>query len=174
MIEFERVAKVYEGQRAALSDVNFRLAPGEMAFLTGHSGAGKSTLLRLILGLETASSGVVRVAGTDLATLSGEKLARYRRRVGVVFQDPNLEDDLSVYDNVALPLRISGFSESEIPKRVKAALSRVDLSEQATVSPRVLSGGQQQRGLHEQSCTDRHCLWQTNPPGILILSCRRG
>ena len=145
MIEFERVAKVYEGQRAALSDVNFRLAPGEMAFLTGHSGAGKSTLLRLILGLETASSGVVRVAGTDLATLSGEKLARYRRRVGVVFQDPNLEDDLSVYDNVALPLRISGFSESEIPKRVKAALSRVDLSEQATVSPRVLSGGQQQR-----------------------------
>ena len=145
MIEFERVAKVYEGQRAALSNVNFRLAPGEMAFLTGHSGAGKSTLLRLILGLETASSGVVRVAGTDLATLSGEKLARYRRRVGVVFQDPNLEDDLSVYDNVALPLRISGFSESEIPKRVKAALSRVDLSEQATVSPRVLSGGQQQR-----------------------------
>ena len=145
MIEFERVAKVYEGQRAALSDVNFRLAPGEMAFLTGHSGAGKSTLLRLILGLETASSGVVRVAGTDLATLSGGKLARYRRRVGVVFQDPNLEDDLSVYDNVALPLRISGFSESEIPKRVKAALSRVDLSEQATVSPRVLSGGQQQR-----------------------------
>lgn len=145
MIEFESVAKVYEGQRAALSNVNFRLAPGEMAFLTGNSGAGKSTLLRLILGLETVSSGVVRVAGTDLASLSGEKLARYRRRVGVVFQDPNLEEDLSVYDNVALPLRISGFSESEIPKRVKAALSRVDLSEQATASPRVLSGGQQQR-----------------------------
>jgi len=145
VIEFESVAKVYDGQRQALSDVNFRLAPGEMAFLTGHSGAGKSTLLRLILGLETASSGVVRVAGTDLSTLSGEKLARYRRRVGVVFQDPNLEDDLSVYDNVALPLRISGFSESEIPKRVKAALSRVDLSDQADASPRVLSGGQQQR-----------------------------
>ena len=145
MIEFEGVVKTYEGHREALSDVNFRLAPGEMAFLTGHSGAGKSTLLRLILGLEKSSSGIVRVAGSDLSTLSGEKLARYRRRVGVVFQDPNLEDDLSVYDNVALPLRISGFSESEIPKRVKAALSRVDLSDQAKVSPRFLSGGQQQR-----------------------------
>ena len=63
MIEFESVAKVYDGQREALSNVNFRLAPGEMAFLTGHSGAGKSTLLRLILGFETASSGVVRVVG---------------------------------------------------------------------------------------------------------------
>ena len=99
----------------------------------------------LILGLETASSGTVRVAGADLSTLSGEKLARYRRRVGVVFQDPNLEEDLSVFDNVALPLRISGFNESEIPKRVKAALSRVDLSDQASASPQVLSGGQQQR-----------------------------
>lgn len=145
MIEFDSVAKIYEGQQEALNDVNFRLAPGEMAFLTGRSGAGKSTLLRLILGLETSSSGAVRVAGTDLSTLSGEKLARYRRRVGVVFQDPNLEDDLSVYNNVALPLRISGFSESEIPKRVGAALSRVDLSDRANSSPRTLSGGQQQR-----------------------------
>jgi Predicted ATPase involved in cell division len=82
MIEFESVSKVYDGQRPALSTVTFKLAPGEMAFLTGHSGAGKSTLLRLLLGLEKASQGVVRVAGTDLASLNGEKLARYRRRVG--------------------------------------------------------------------------------------------
>ena len=145
MIDFEYVSKFYEGDREALFEVNFRLAPGEMAFLTGHSGAGKSTLLRLLLGLETASSGAVRVAGTNLADLSGEKLARYRRRVGVVFQDPNLEEDLTVFDIVALPLRISGFSESDIPRRVMAALSRVDLSEQALVSPKLLSGGQQQR-----------------------------
>lgn len=145
MIEFESVSKVYTGGRQALTDVNFRLAPGEMAFLTGHSGAGKSTLLRLLLGLEKASTGAVRVAGTNLAELSGEKLAKYRRRVGVVFQDPNLEDDLTVFDNVALPLRIAGFNETDIPKRVNAALSRVDLSNQAQVSPRVLSGGQQQR-----------------------------
>ena len=145
MIEFESVSKVYDGQRPALSNVTFRLAPGEMAFLTGHSGAGKSTLLRLLLGLEKASQGVVRVAGTDLASLNGEKLARYRRRVGVVFQDPNLEEDLTVFDNVALPLRIAGFKEADIPKRVNAALSRVDLSDQAMTSPRVLSGGQQQR-----------------------------
>jgi len=145
VIEFEAVSKVYTGGRQALSGVNFRLAPGEMAFLTGHSGAGKSTLLRLLLGLEKASTGAVRVAGTNLAELSGEKLAKYRRRVGVVFQDPNLEDDLTVFDNVALPLRIAGFAEADIPKRVNAALSRVDLSSQALLSPRVLSGGQQQR-----------------------------
>ena len=145
MIEFEGVGKVYGDGQVALTDLNFRLAPGEMAFLTGHSGAGKSTLLRLLLGLEKATTGAVRVAGTDLATLSGERLAKYRRRVGVVFQDPNLEEDLSVFDNVALPLRIAGFDEDEIPKRVNAALSRVDLSNRASSSPRVLSGGQQQR-----------------------------
>jgi cell division transport system ATP-binding protein len=145
VIEFESASKVYTGGRQALTNVNFRLAPGEMAFLTGHSGAGKSTLLRLLLGLEKASTGAVRVAGTNLAELSGEKLAKYRRRVGVVFQDPNLEDDLTVFDNVALPLRIAGFNEIDIPKRVNAALSRVDLSDQAQASPRVLSGGQQQR-----------------------------
>ncbi len=145
MIEFEGVGKVYGDGQVALTDLNFRLAPGEMAFLTGHSGAGKSTLLRLLLGLEKATTGAVRVAGTDLATLSGERLAKYRRRVGVVFQDPNLEEDLSVFDNVALPLRIAGFDEDEIPKRVNAALSRVDLLNRASSSPRVLSGGQQQR-----------------------------
>lgn len=145
MIEFEGVGKVYGDGQVALTDLNFRLAPGEMAFLTGHSGAGKSTLLRLLLGLEKATTGSVRVAGTDLATLSGERLAKYRRRVGVVFQDPNLEEDLSVFDNVALPLRIAGFAEDEIPKRVNAALSRVDLLNRASSSPRVLSGGQQQR-----------------------------
>lgn len=145
MIEFRGVSKLYSGGRIALSDVSFRLASGEMAFLTGHSGAGKTSLLRLLLGLEKASAGTVSVAGSDLASLSGEALARYRRRVGVVFQDPSLEEDLSVFDNVALPLRIGGFSEAEIPKRVNAALTRVDLSHCATAKPMELSGGQQQR-----------------------------
>lgn len=145
MIEFEGVSKVYADGQVALSDVSFRLAPGEMAFLTGHSGAGKSSLLRLLLGLEKASSGSVRVAGSDLTGLSGERLAKYRRRVGVVFQDPNLEDDLNVFDNVALPLRIAGFAEADIPKRVNAALSRVDLLSRADSRPSLLSGGQQQR-----------------------------
>ena len=71
MIQFESVSKSYDGTHRALDDVSFRLAPGEMAFLTGHSGAGKSTILRLLLGLEKASTGVVRVAGQDLSQLSG-------------------------------------------------------------------------------------------------------
>ena len=145
MIQFESVSKSYDGTHRALDDVSFRLAPGEMAFLTGHSGAGKSTILRLLLGLEKASTGVVRVAGQDLSQLSGETLGRYRQRVGTVFQDPNLEMDLTVFDNVALPLRIAGFAEQDIAKRVNAALSRVDLNDSAMDKPHELSSGQQQR-----------------------------
>jgi len=145
VIQFESVSKSYDGTHRALDDVSFRLAPGEMAFLTGHSGAGKSTILRLLLGLEKASTGVVRVAGQDLSQLSGETLGRYRQRVGTVFQDPNLEMDLTVFDNVALPLRIAGFAEQDIAKRVNAALSRVDLNDRALDKPHVLSSGQQQR-----------------------------
>ena len=145
MIQFESVSKSYDGTHRALDYVSFRLAPGEMAFLTGHSGAGKSTILRLLLGLEKASTGVVRVAGQDLSQLSGETLGRYRQRVGTVFQDPNLEMDLTVFDNVALPLRIAGFAEQDIAKRVNAALSRVDLNDRAMDKPHELSSGQQQR-----------------------------
>lgn len=145
MIQFDAVGKSYDGHHLALDGVSFRLAPGEMAFLTGHSGAGKSTILRLLLGLEKATTGSVRVAGQDLSQLSGETLARYRQRVGTVFQDPNLEMDLTVFDNVALPLRIAGFAEKDIAKRVNAALSRVDLNDRAMEKPQVLSSGQQQR-----------------------------
>ncbi len=144
MIEFQNVSKRY-GARVALDDVSFRLDPGEMSFLVGHSGAGKSTLLRQLICLEAPSEGRVLVGNFDLRRLTPEQLPIYRRKVGVVFQDPQLLMDRSVYDNVALPLQASGFDRKAIPHRVEAALQQVDLTELAGILPSALSSGQRQR-----------------------------
>jgi len=93
MITFEHVSKRYPGGVAALQDVSFHLAPGEMVFLTGHSGAGKSTLLRLILMLERATRGQVIVDGRNLGTMSARLAPQLRRRIGMIFQDHKLLSD---------------------------------------------------------------------------------
>jgi ABC-type ATPase involved in cell division len=116
-----------------------------MAFLTGHSGAGKSTLLKLILLIERATTGRVEVNGHDYSRLKGNAIAHARRRIGMVYQDHNLLDDRSIYDNVALPLVINGLDAREIPNRVHAALEMVGLGHRAKAFPRALSGGEQQR-----------------------------
>ena len=127
MIRFEHVAKRYPGGVQALSDVNFELERGEMAFLTGHSGAGKSTLLRLIAVLERPSRGQVLLDGKNIGRVSSRQIPKLRRKVGVIFQDHKLLTDRKVLDNVALPLLIAGFSWSEIRRRVRAALDLVGL-----------------------------------------------
>jgi len=145
MIVFEHVAKRYPGGVQALSDVNFELARGEMAFLTGHSGAGKSTLLRLIALLERPSRGQVVFDGRNIVRLSRAQIPRLRRRVGVIFQDHKLLTDRKVLDNVALPLLIAGLPWSEIRKRVRAALDLVGLLDKEAMPIPTLSGGEQQR-----------------------------
>ena len=145
MIVFEHVAKRYAGGVQALSDVNFRLDPGEMAFLTGHSGAGKSTLLRLIALLERPSRGQVLFEGRNVGRLSRRQIPALRRRVGVIFQDHKLLTDRTVFDNVALPLHIAGLSFAEIKRRVGAALDQVGLRDKSGMQVPVLSGGEQQR-----------------------------
>lgn len=145
MIVFDNVSKTYPSGFEALKQVSFTLGTGEMAFLTGHSGAGKSTLLKLILLTERASKGRVEVNGQDYAQLKGRGIALARRQIGMVFQDHNLLDDRSVYDNVALPLIINGLDVRDIPRRVHAALDLVGLAHRATASPVTLSGGEQQR-----------------------------
>jgi cell division transport system ATP-binding protein len=129
----------------ALSRVSFELADGEMAFLTGHSGAGKSTLMKLIILMERASQGQVIVNGTNLNRVSRRQVPAVRRNVGVVFQNHQLLFDRTVYDNVALPLTIAGFSPKEVGRRVRAALSKVGLSNKDKKHPVALSGGEQQR-----------------------------
>lgn len=144
MIRFENVTKHY-GTRVALENVDFSLDPAEMAFLVGHSGAGKSTLLRHLVCLEAPSEGRVMVGNFDLRRLSDDQLPMFRRKVGVVFQDPQLLPDRSVFDNVALPLRAAGFDRKVIPSRVMAALEQVELSHVEHALPGELSSGQRQR-----------------------------
>lgn len=145
MIRFESVSKRYAPQFDALRELSFTLPTGEMAFLTGHSGAGKSTLLKLIMLIERASSGRVIVNDRDHSQLKGRQIAVARRDIGMVYQDHNLLDDRTVYDNVALPLIITGMAPRDIPNRVYAALDMVGLKHRAKSCPHELSGGEQQR-----------------------------
>ena len=145
MIRFDSVSKRYPGYGDALSEVSFELAEGEMAFLTGHSGAGKSTLMKLIILLERASKGQVFVNGSNVNRVSRRHVPMIRRGVGVVFQNHHLLFDRTVFENVALPLVIAGFSHREATRRVRAALSKLGLSEKEKKYPVALSGGEQQR-----------------------------
>ena len=145
MISFQGVGKRYEGGNEALSDVSFQVERGEMAFLTGPSGAGKSTLLKLVALIERPSRGQVIVNGQNLAGISRRQLPFYRRQIGVVFQDHKLLNDRSVFDNVALPLVITGADSAEIGKRVRASLDLVGLLHKEKAVPVTLSTGEQQR-----------------------------
>ena len=145
LLRFDGVSKVYPGPRSALDAVSFAVEPGEMLFVTGHSGAGKSTLLRLIHLAERPSRGTLLFEDRNLASVRGGKVARHRRRVGVVFQDHQLLMDRSVGENVALPLVLRGMKRAEIGKRVRSVLERVGLGERERALPRQLSAGEQQR-----------------------------
>ena len=145
MIRFNNVSKTYPGGFLALNNVNFNLAAGEMAFLTGHSGAGKSTLLKLMSLMEKPSNGSVLIGGTDLAQVKYKEIPYIRRGIGMIFQNHNLLMDRTVFDNVALPLVIEGYSQKEIRKRVDAALDKVHLGNKSRCYPNMLSGGEQQR-----------------------------
>ena len=145
MIQFERVSKIYPSGQTALNEVNFRLPAGRMAFLTGPSGAGKSTLLKLIPQIERPSSGKVLINGTDIGRLAQWRIPHFRRRIGLIFQNPNLLIELSVFDNIALPLRIQHYPREETARRVRAALDKVGLLDREKARPMELSGGEQQR-----------------------------
>jgi len=160
MIETQNLSKRYPGGHQALKNVSLSISEGEMVFLTGHSGAGKSTLMKLIGGIEKATTGDVVINGAKISNLSPNALPYLRRNFGFVFQDHKLLMDRPVFDNVALPLLISGFSRSEITKRVRAALDKVGLLEKERVHPITLSGGEQQR-----LCIARAVV---NKPAILL------
>ena len=145
MICFDNLSKRYPGGFEALKNVSFEMDAGEMAFLTGHSGAGKSTLLKMLMLMERPTSGNLLINGKNLNRLSNSQIPIYRRQVGVVFQNHQLLLDRTVFDNVALPLQVSGYPSSEIGRRVRAALDGVGLLEKEQQKPIALSGGEQQR-----------------------------
>ncbi len=145
MILFTDVGKRYPGGHEALKQVSLEVPRGQMAFLTGHSGAGKSTLLRLIALIEKPSRGQIVVNGQSLSRLGRWRVPYFRRHLGMVFQDHRLLHDRTVYDNVALPLVISGFRHQEIRGKVRAVLDKVGLLAKERAYPVTLSSGQQQR-----------------------------
>jgi cell division transport system ATP-binding protein len=145
VIRFEHVTKHYPASGDALSDVSFELAAGEMAFLTGHSGAGKSTLMRLIGLIERPTRGQVMVNGRNLGRLPRRQIPYHRRQVGMIFQDHRLLPDCTVFDNVSLPLVVTGVGHKEVGRRVRASLDQVGLLKKERAYPVTLSGGEQQR-----------------------------
>ncbi|MGC1486201.1 MAG: ATP-binding cassette domain-containing protein [Albidovulum sp.] len=142
MIEFDNVTLGYPGADL-LSDVVLKLAPGSFHFLTGPSGAGKTSLIRLCYGEMTAKSGNIKVFGQNLATMSRDDLALMRRRIGVVHQDCQFLDHLSLIENVAMPLQASGKPTDDAA--LAELLAWVGLTGQANALPPSLSGGERQR-----------------------------
>ncbi|ALS65460.1 ATP-binding cassette domain-containing protein [Pandoraea apista] len=145
-ITFDGLGKIYAGaSSAALQEVSFAVQRGESFGIIGRSGAGKSTLLRTINALELPSRGHVKIDGVDVATLREDALVGLRRRIGMIFQHFNLLSAKTVFENVALPLRVAGVPKAQIAPRVNELLSLVGLAGKAQAYPAMLSGGQKQR-----------------------------
>ncbi len=145
MLIFDKVCKRYPDTGDVLLDVSFELHQGEMAFLTGHSGAGKSTLLKLIAIIERCTRGQIFLNGHNLHHIEERYIPFVRRKLGLIFQDYKLLTDRTVFDNVALPLVISGYGHQEIGRRVRASLDKVGLLTKEKKYPLALSAGEQQR-----------------------------
>jgi cell division transport system ATP-binding protein len=164
IVQFDEVGLSYGADKETLSDISFTLASGAFYFITGPSGAGKTSLLKLLYLALRPTRGVLRLFGEDVLTLERDRLPGFRRRIGVVFQDFRLVPHLSAYDNVALPLRVAGYDESEIDAAVSEMLSWVGLGDRADAKPATLSGGEQQRVAIARSVIDRPELLVADEP----------
>ena len=145
MIEIKNLTKTYEKSSRALKNVNITIEDGEFVFVTGRSGSGKSTLMKILLKEVDPTSGRVIVNDMDLGKMPRSYVPKYRRRLGVVFQDFRLLKDKTVYENVAFAQRVIGVSSRRIRESVPQMLKMVGLSSKYKSFPRQLSGGEQQR-----------------------------
>jgi cell division transport system ATP-binding protein len=145
VIEFRGVSKIYESGDVGVENATFSIDRGDFVFLVGHTGSGKSTLMRLMIKETEATSGLLRVAGRDLADIPRNKIPYYRRNIGVVWQDFKLLPNRNVYDNVAYALQVTGGSKREIREKVPDMLRLTGLATKLHNYPDQLSGGEQQR-----------------------------
>ena len=145
MIRLENVNKVYKQGSRALKDINITIQDGEFVFIMGRSGSGKSTLIRLLLKETEPTSGYILVGDDNLQKMSRRNVPKYRRRLGVVFQDFRLLKDRNVYENVAFAQRVIGVPTRNIRENVPRVLQMVGLSSKYKALPAELSGGEQQR-----------------------------
>jgi len=172
MVEIRNLSKSYRRGSLVipvLNDISFDIADGEFLALMGPSGSGKSTLLNLIAGIDKADTGTVRIGGVDITSLSEAELAAWRAaNVGFIFQFYNLMPVLTAYENVELPLLLTGLSRKERREHVETVLSVVNLADRMDHYPSQLSGGQQQRvAIARAVATDPAILVADEPTGDL-------
>lgn len=168
MITLENVSKSYAKGQPALNDVSLHIDKGEFVFTVGNSGSGKSTLIKLLLKELEPTSGTIIVNDQDLGKMKRRKVPKYRRGVGVVFQDFRLLKDRNVYENVAFAQRVIERPNRVIKKRVPEILTLVGLAEKYKSFPRELSGGEQQRVALARALVNRpNILLADEPTGNL-------
>lgn len=164
LIRFDHVGLRYGSGPEVLRDLTFTVPAGAFAFVTGQSGAGKSSLIRLLHLSHRPSRGLIRMFGRDIATLAKRDLPAIRRRIGVVFQDFQLLNHLSILDNVALPLRLAGADGDSVRDHVMDLLRWVGLGDRLEASPATLSGGEQQRVAIARAVINRPDLLLADEP----------
>ena len=145
MIDLDRVSKQYEKGQPAVDEISLHVDKGEFVFVVGESGAGKSTLIKLLMTELEPTHGIITVNGYVLNTMKHRQIPKYRRQIGVVYQDFRLLPEMTVYENVAFAQHVIEAPAREIRKRVPEALREVGLAEKYKSLPRQLSGGEQQR-----------------------------
>ena len=160
MVELKNVNVHYSSGVDALQNINLRINDGEFVFIVGGSGAGKSTLVKLMTREIVPTEGRVFVNGYNLSKTKGNKIAKFRRSIGMVFQDFRLIQELNVFENVAFVLRIADQSTRFIKQRVPNVLNLIGLGNKARSKPRELSGGEQQRVAIARALA--------NDPGLII------
>ena len=145
MIKLEHVSKSYTAGIPALNDVSLDIEEGEFVFIVGDSGSGKSTLIKLLLKELEPTEGTITINNKKLNKIKRRQIPKFRRNIGVVFQDFRLLKDRNIYDNVAFAQKVIGESNRSIKKNVQSMLSMVGLAAKYRSYPRQLSGGEQQR-----------------------------
>lgn len=145
MIEVKNVTKSYGNGLPAIKNLNMKINDGEFVFVVGASGSGKSTFIKMLLRELKPTEGTIKINGVDIAKLRSKGVARYRRNVGVVFQDFRLLNDRDVYSNITFAQHVIGVNKKDIKKNTARVLNLVGLSEKYRSNPDELSGGEQQR-----------------------------
>ena len=145
MIKLEHVSKAYQAGIPALNDISLYIGTGEFVFVVGDSGSGKSTLIKLLLKELEPTEGTIKIGSEDLGSITHRQIPKFRRKIGVVFQDFRLLKDRNIYENIAFALRVTETPTRIIKKKVPAALSLVGLAQKYKSFPKELSGGEQQR-----------------------------
>lgn len=153
MIHLSNVSKVFATGTAGLDDITLDITKGEFAFLVGHTGSGKTTLLKLLIREMLPTKGTITIADWDITKLPTKKIPHLRKKIGIIFQDLKLLMDRTIFENVLLPLEITGVNETQAKKRVEELLTEVGILEHKDKFPIQLSGGELQRAAIARALT---------------------